>query len=181
MLHLFPRSDSDRFKTIKASDYIDSMLNKILTGSDWVLSGRHGPKLRCLLGREAAHRLVQILGMVIDGRPCWLSVASGDRVLKSPVRCANHGELRRDSPNGIAMQQSEFDKITALGRAEFALEEFRKRAEQLRSKSALATTMEEIATLNVEAAELLHDQVKISLAVHTGNPAPHLRLVSGTE
>jgi hypothetical protein len=80
------------------------------------------------------------------------------------------------------MRQSEFDKITAaLGRAEFALEEFQKRADELRRKSALANTTEEIAALNVEAAELLQQLAKISLAVHTGNPAPHLRLVADTE
>lgn len=77
------------------------------------------------------------------------------------------------------MRQSEFDKITAaLGRAEFAMEAVRIRADELRRKSTLATTIEEIATLNVEAAELLKDLVKISLAVHTRNPAPHLRLIS---
>ena len=80
------------------------------------------------------------------------------------------------------MRQSEFDKITAaLGRAEFAMEAVRIRADELRRKSALANTMEEIATLNAEAVELLHDLVKINLAVHTRNPAPHLRLVSDTE
>jgi hypothetical protein len=80
------------------------------------------------------------------------------------------------------MRQSEFDKITAaLGRAEFAMEAVRIRADELRRKSALANTVEEIATLNVEAAELLQQLVKISLAVHAGNPAPHLRLVSDTE
>jgi hypothetical protein len=66
------------------------------------------------------------------------------------------------------MRQSEFDKITAaLGRAEFAMEAVRIRADELRRKSALATTMEEIATLNIEAAELLNDLAKITLAVHT--------------
>jgi hypothetical protein len=80
------------------------------------------------------------------------------------------------------MQQPEFDKITAaLGRAEFAMEEVRKRAGELRRKSALAKTMEEIAALNLDAAELLQQLVKISVAVHTGNPAPHLRLVPDIE
>jgi hypothetical protein len=80
------------------------------------------------------------------------------------------------------MRQSEFDKITAaLSRAEFAMEQVRKRADELRRKSTLAKTMEEIAALNLDAAELLQQLVKISLAVHTGNPAPHLRLVSNTE
>jgi hypothetical protein len=80
------------------------------------------------------------------------------------------------------MRQSEFDKITvALGHAEFAMEAVRIRADELRRKSALATSMEEIAILNVEAPELLQQLVKISLAVHTGNPAPHLRRASDSE
>ena len=82
------------------------------------------------------------------------------------------------------MQLAEFDKITAaLGRAEFALDELRKRADELKRKSALAKSLKEIAALNLEAAELLQLQqvAKISAAVHTGNPAPHLRLVSDTE
>jgi hypothetical protein len=80
------------------------------------------------------------------------------------------------------MRQSEFDKITAaLGRAEFAMEEVRTRAEELRRKSDLAKSVEEIAALNLEAAELLQQIVKITTAVHAGNPAPHLRLVSDTE
>ena len=80
------------------------------------------------------------------------------------------------------MRQSEFDKIAAaLGRAEFALEELRTKAEELCRKSRLAKSLEEIAALNLEAAQLLQQIVKISTAVHTGNPAPHLRLVSNTE
>jgi predicted nucleic acid-binding Zn-ribbon protein len=80
------------------------------------------------------------------------------------------------------MRQSEFDKITtALDRAEFAMEEVRTRAQELRRKSGLAKSMEEIAALNLEAAELLQQLVKISVAVHTGNPAPHLRLVPDIE
>ena len=80
------------------------------------------------------------------------------------------------------MRQSEFDKITAaLGRAEFALEELRTKAEELRRKSASAKSLKEIAALNLEAAELLQQIAKISTAVHTGNSAPHLRLVSNTE
>jgi hypothetical protein len=42
-------------------------------------------------------------------------------------------------------------------------------------------TLEEIAALNLEAAELLQQLRKIGDAVHAGNPAPHLRLVSDTE
>lgn len=83
---------------------------------------------------------------------------------------------------GKPMRQSDFDKIiAALDLAEFAMEEVRKRAEELRRKSALARTMEEIAALHLEAAELLQQIVTINTAVHTGNPAPHLRLVSDTE
>jgi hypothetical protein len=80
------------------------------------------------------------------------------------------------------MRQSEFDKITAaLDRAEFALETVRVRAEELRRKSDLANSPDEIAALHLEAAEILEQIVKISAAVHTGNRAPHLRLVSDTE
>jgi precorrin-6B methylase 2 len=80
------------------------------------------------------------------------------------------------------MQQSEFDQITAaLGRAEFALEALRKRADELRRKSALAKSLEEIAVLNLEAAQLLQQLQKVSAAFLGGNPAPHLRLVSDTE
>ncbi len=80
------------------------------------------------------------------------------------------------------MRQSEFDKITAaLGRAEFALEELRKRADELQRKSAAAKSLEEITALKLEAAEILQQLQKIGAAVHTGNPAPHLRLVSDTE
>jgi hypothetical protein len=80
------------------------------------------------------------------------------------------------------MRQSEFDKITtALGRAEFALEAVRIRTEELRRKSDLAKTMEEIAALHLEAAEILQQLQKIHAAVHTGDPAPHLRLVSDAE
>jgi hypothetical protein len=55
------------------------------------------------------------------------------------------------------------------------------RAEELRRKSGLPKSMEEIAALNLEATELLQQIVKISTAVHSGKPAPHLRLVSDTE
>jgi hypothetical protein len=41
--------------------------------------------------------------------------------------------------------------------------------------------VEENADLNLEAAELLQQLRKISDAVHTDNPAPHLRLVCDTE
>ena len=69
----------------------------------------------------------------------------------------------------------------ALDRAEFAVEAVRVRADELRRKSDLAKSTEEIAALHLEAAEILHQIVKISTAVHTGNATPHLRLVSDTE
>jgi hypothetical protein len=76
------------------------------------------------------------------------------------------------------VRQSEFDKINAaLDRAEFALEELRKKAIELHRKRALAKTSEAIAALDLEADELLRQLRNISDAVHTGNPAPHLRLV----
>jgi hypothetical protein len=54
------------------------------------------------------------------------------------------------------LRQSEFDKITAaLDRAEFALEELRKKEVQLHRKRYLAKSMEEIEALNSEAADLL--------------------------
>jgi predicted nucleic acid-binding Zn-ribbon protein len=80
------------------------------------------------------------------------------------------------------MRQVEFDKINAaLDRAEFAIEELRKKAVKLQRKREAVKTPEEIATLNLEADELLQQMRKISDAVHTGNPAPHLRLVSDIE
>jgi hypothetical protein len=76
------------------------------------------------------------------------------------------------------MRQSEFDKISAaLDRAEFALKELKKMEAALRRKRTAAKTLEEIAALDLEATELLQQLRRISDAVHTGNPAPHLRLV----
>ena len=80
------------------------------------------------------------------------------------------------------MRQSDFDKINAaLDRAEFALEKLRKKGGALHRKRDLAKTPEEIAALNLEATELLQELRKISDAVHTVNPAPHLRLVPDIE
>lgn len=80
------------------------------------------------------------------------------------------------------MRQSEIDKInTALDRAEFAVKVLRKKAEELTRSEALAKTPEEIVALNLEAAELARQLRKISGAIHVGNPAPHLRLVTDTE
>ena len=92
------------------------------------------------------------------------------------------GRFVPNHSSGSAMQRSEFDKLTAaLGRAEFAVEDLQKKANKLRRKATLAKTMEEIAALNLEAAELLLQLRKLSDAVHAGNPAPHLRLVCDTE
>jgi hypothetical protein len=80
------------------------------------------------------------------------------------------------------MRQSEFDKINAaLDRAEFALEELRKKAILLRRKRALAKTPEEIEASNLESVELTQQLRKISEAVHAGRPTPHLRLVPDSE
>jgi hypothetical protein len=80
------------------------------------------------------------------------------------------------------MREPEFDKIdVAFDRDEFALEELRKKVAELHRKRDMAKTLEEIATLNLEGAELLQQLRKISDAVHTGNPAPHLRLVPDIE
>jgi phage shock protein A len=82
----------------------------------------------------------------------------------------------------VAIRLPDLDRIiAALGRAEFAVEELRKRADELKRKSAEAKSLEEIAAVNLEAAELLQQIAKISTAVHTGDPAPHLRLVPDTE
>jgi hypothetical protein len=80
------------------------------------------------------------------------------------------------------MRQSEFDKINAaLDRARFALEELEKKADELHRRRDAAKSLGEIAALNLEATELLQQMQKVSDAVHSGNPAPHLRLVSDTE
>jgi hypothetical protein len=80
------------------------------------------------------------------------------------------------------MRESNFDEINAaLARAEFAVGHLRKRADELQRKAPLATTPAQIAALNLEAAKLLQQVAKITTAVHTGNPAPHLRLITGTD
>jgi predicted nucleic acid-binding Zn-ribbon protein len=80
------------------------------------------------------------------------------------------------------MRKSEFDRLNAaLDRAEFAMEELRKRLDELHRKRGSAKTPEEISALNLDADELLQQLRKISDAVHSGNPAPHLRLVPDTE
>jgi hypothetical protein len=80
------------------------------------------------------------------------------------------------------MRQSEFDKINAaLDRAEFALEALRKKAVELEHKRTTSKSPADILAMNLEAAEIMQKLQKISNAVHAGNPAPHLRLVSDTE
>jgi len=80
------------------------------------------------------------------------------------------------------MRQSEFDKINAaLDRAEFALDALRKKAKELEHKRAASKSPEDILATNLEAAEIMQQLQKISNAIHVGNPAPHLRLVSDTE
>jgi phage shock protein A len=77
------------------------------------------------------------------------------------------------------MRPSKFDKINAaLDRAEFALGQLQKKVDETRRKRASARTPDAIVALDLEAAELLQQLRKISDAVHTGSPAPHLRLVS---
>ena len=81
-----------------------------------------------------------------------------------------------------AMRQSEFDKINAvLDRAQLAIQQIQRKVDELTSKRAAAQTLEEIAAVDLEANELLLQLRKISDAVHTSNPAPHLRLVPDIE
>jgi hypothetical protein len=80
------------------------------------------------------------------------------------------------------MRKSEFDKIdVALDRAQFAIDEIRRKVDELTSKRAEARTLKEIAAIDLEAKELLLQLRKISDAVHSNNRAPHLRLVSDTD
>jgi hypothetical protein len=80
------------------------------------------------------------------------------------------------------MRKSEFDKIdVALDRAQFAIDEIRRKVDELTSKRAEARTLKEIAAIDLEANELLLQLRKISDAVHSNNPVPHLRLVSDTD
>ena len=80
------------------------------------------------------------------------------------------------------MQESEFDKIDAvLHRAQFAIQQIQRKVDELTSKRAAAQSPEEIAAVNLVADELLLQLRKISDAIHTRNPARHLRLVPDTE
>jgi len=91
---------------------------------------------------------------------------------------------RGENKNALdcSMRQSDFDKINAaLDRAEFALEALRKKALVLEHKRSTSKSPEDTLAMNLEAAEIMQQLQKISNAVHPGNPAPHLRLVSDTE
>jgi hypothetical protein len=80
------------------------------------------------------------------------------------------------------MRDSEFNKINvALDRAQIAIQEIQRKVDELTRKRDAAQTLEEIAAVDLEANELLLQLRKISDAVHTGHPAPHLRLVPDTE
>jgi prefoldin subunit 5 len=76
------------------------------------------------------------------------------------------------------MGESEFDNFSvALDSTEFALRLLQKRAVELRRKRDSAKTQQELESLDSDAAELLQRLRKIGEAIHTGNPAPHLRLL----
>ena len=80
------------------------------------------------------------------------------------------------------MRESEFDKINAvLDRAQFAIQQIQRKVDELARKKAAAQTTVEIAAVDLMADELLQQLRKVSDAIHAGNPAPHLRLVSDTE
>jgi hypothetical protein len=80
------------------------------------------------------------------------------------------------------MREPEFNKINAvLDRAQFAIQQIQNKVAELARKKAAALTLEEIAAVDLMADELLQQLRKVSDAIHSGNPAPHLRLVSDTE
>ena len=79
------------------------------------------------------------------------------------------------------MRDSEFNKINvALDRAQVAIQEIQRKVDELTSKRDAAQTLEEIATVDLEANELLLQLRKISDVIH-GHSAPHLRLVPDKE
>jgi regulator of replication initiation timing len=80
------------------------------------------------------------------------------------------------------MREVEFDQINAgLDGAEFAIEELKKKVDELHRKAASVKTLEEMVALKLEVGKLSQRLRKISDAVHAGNPAPHFRLVSDIE
>ena len=81
-----------------------------------------------------------------------------------------------------AMRQSESDKINEmLNRAQFAIQQIQRKVDELARKKATAKTPKEVAAVDLIADVLLQQLRKVSDAIQTGNPAPHLRLVSDTE
>jgi hypothetical protein len=101
--------------------------------------------------------------------------------LRASGKARNSGKHSK-MPYKRSMGQTEIDKISAaLDRAEFALEQLRKKVDEVHRKRASAKKPEEIEALNLETAELWQQLQKISVAVHTGNLAPHLRLLPDTE
>jgi hypothetical protein len=76
------------------------------------------------------------------------------------------------------MGESEFNNLSvALDSTEFALRLLQKKAAELRRKRDSAKTQQELESLDSDAPELLQRLRKIGEAIHTGNPAPHLRLL----
>jgi hypothetical protein len=109
-----------------------------------------------------------------------------DNQEKESERCAasrRQGSIwARSQQRGPAMRELEFEKINAvLDRAQFAIRQIQGKVDELARKKAAAQTPEEIAAVDLVADELLLQLRKVSDAIHTGNPAPHLRLVSDTE
>jgi hypothetical protein len=79
------------------------------------------------------------------------------------------------------MREVEFEKINAVDRAQFAIQQIQAKVDELAREKAAAQTLKEIAAVDLMADELLLQLRKVSDAIHTGNPAPHLRLVPDTE
>jgi hypothetical protein len=130
-------------------------------------------------------------GIGYDAELTLCVLASGGRAPQGSALCT-HDAMSRESAvkagfgldhnNGAAMRESEFDKINAvLDRAQFAIQQIQRKVDEFTSKRAAAQTPEEIAAVDLVADELLLQLRKISDAIHTSNPAPHLRLVSDTE
>jgi hypothetical protein len=80
------------------------------------------------------------------------------------------------------MREVEFDKINAaLDRAQFAIQQIQGKVDELIRKRTAAHTPEEIAAVELAADELLLQLRKVSDAVHSSNPASHLRLIPDIE
>jgi len=80
------------------------------------------------------------------------------------------------------MRQSDFNRINAvLDRADFALEQLRKKVDEIKRQRASAKTSEEIVALDLVVSELWQQLQKISSAINAGGLVPHLRLVPDAE